>query len=111
MHHMRTLMNKLTEEQSMGDDDRRFTAFVRDLEQISAKHGVVIQVVGNVYIQDTPLTMVRYSDDPTSGDIIPLQYQQQNMGAPRRWGYEVDADQVRREESEAARKARLYRRR
>lgn len=109
MHSMRRLLEAMLPEgyDVTPDQEQRFTAFIRDLEQISAKHGVVLQVTGGVSIEDAPLDAVRYSDDPTSGDITPLQTKRQDMSAPRRWGHDpaADIDQMRRDE----RKARIYR--
>lgn len=78
------------------DEKQRFHAFVRDLELISAKHGVLIQVTGNVHVQDASLDAVRYTDDWSSGDIHPIEYKRQNMVAPRRWGYEQNMAQMRK---------------
>jgi hypothetical protein len=55
------------------DREKRFMDFVDDLEKISAKYGIIIQVTGHVWIHDKPLEAVTYTKDSTSGDIIPIQ--------------------------------------
>ena len=49
----------------------RYRAFVSELEQLSARHGVVLSVTGAVDIYDGPLASVTYDEDHTSGDLNP----------------------------------------
>lgn len=46
--------------------------FIKELEKLSKKYGVVVQVVGGVWHDEpTNLAPLTYSDDHTSGDILP----------------------------------------
>lgn len=51
----------------------RFKNFVSELTELSLKYGITIQSVGGITIfEEGELKQVEYSDDYTSGDLIPF---------------------------------------
>ena len=55
-------------------DQERFKAFTKELAQLSLKYGITIKSIGGVEIYnkyDGELTSATYSEDYTSGDLIP----------------------------------------
>ena len=54
------------------DEAVRFKKFAKDLEKLSEEYGIIIKSIGGVEIFDkSAINKVRYSDDPTSGDLLP----------------------------------------
>ena len=66
--YMRKLMEAFDASQ---EETNRFNNFVSELEQLSAKYGVILTVSGGVNIVDEVDT-VKYDRDPTSGDLYPI---------------------------------------
>jgi hypothetical protein len=50
------------------EEEERFISFVKELEKISVKYGITIDCVGGVTFYES-LSKVRYSKDPSSGDL------------------------------------------
>ncbi len=58
-------------------EQKRFTAFTKELAELSKKHGIVLQSIGGVTIadlKDKDLQKLSYTDDATSGDLEPLNW-------------------------------------
>ena len=56
------------------NEAERYMSFVKGLEELTKKTGVVIQAIGGVYIVDDlqEVANIEYTKDHTSGDIEPL---------------------------------------
>jgi hypothetical protein len=51
-----------------------YQKFVTELEKLSVKYGVVLQITGGVEIwDDGELKSIKYTKDETSGDLWPTQ--------------------------------------
>jgi len=52
-------------------EQRRFAAFVKELTELSKKHGIIIQSTGGVYISEDPKEVegLVYTDDASSCDL------------------------------------------
>ena len=60
---------KIINEANKSKDDL-FNDFVKGLEKLTKKTGWGVQSVGGVYFDDpSTIKKVKYTDDPTSGDI------------------------------------------
>jgi hypothetical protein len=57
------------------EEGRRFTAFTQELTALSKVYGFVLQVVGGVITfetEDADLQVLRYTNDLSSGDLMPV---------------------------------------
>ena len=61
-------------------DKKNFTAFVKGLEKLSQKTGVLLNVVGGVNITGEKFKKVEYSNDATSGDLSVERSEQTTIG-------------------------------
>lgn len=61
---------------SLKSDAVRFNEFIRELEKLTRKTGIVIKVIGGVYIVDNikDVENITYTNDYTSNDIIPQNF-------------------------------------
>lgn len=70
-------MNNNTE----NTQQRRFTAFTQELAALSKKYGIVLSSCGGVDITDPTdeaLKKLTYTDDVTSGDLSPRNWDDQD---------------------------------
>ena len=65
----RAMCNRHAETGAGDDEQMRLENFARELAKLSVKWGVVVKSVGGVEFGD--VLSVRYSNDATSGDLLP----------------------------------------
>lgn len=60
-----------SEDEIRRENQKRFDKFIDELEEISKKHGVLLNVTGGVHIvsSEEKIDEVHYSRDSTSGDL------------------------------------------